>query len=136
MSASEEIQQLVESTLKDNAGVSAIVGGRIYDGAPPAKNRTYPDITFGPSDYTPDDADCIVGREETLQLDCWTRDHGRKAQCKRLVDAVKSALHEANLSLAVNALVSIRVVLVRVMDDPDGLTAHGVVQVTALIEEV
>lgn len=135
MSVSEEVRQLIEDTLKADAQVSALVGSRVYDGAPPIKSRTYPDITFGANDYTPEDYQCIFGRDETFQLDCWTREHGRKAQCRDLVDAVKAALHEADLTLTVNALVRIRVVLVRVFNDPDGLTTHGVVQVTADVEE-
>ena len=135
MSATKEVRQLVETTLKADAGVLAIVSDRVYPKPPPAASRTYPDITFGPVDFTPDDAECITGRSHTLQLDCWSREHGKQDQCSDLVDAVKSALHEADLTLAVNALVQIRVVLVRVFDDPDGLTTHGVVQVTADIEE-
>lgn len=135
MSASGELQDLIQSTLRADAGVSAIVGARVYDVAPAEPSRTYPDITFGSSDLTPEDAECITGREETIQLDCWTRDHGRLKSCRALVDAVKAALHEADLSLSVNALVFIRVVLVRVMRDADGLTGHGVVQVTASVEE-
>lgn len=135
MSASSELQELIETTLRADAGVGAIVGDRIYDEAPPESNRTYPDVTFGTSDFLPDDDECITGRSETIQLDCWTRDHGRLKSCRALVDAVKAALHEADLTLSNNALVFIRVALVRVMRDQDGLTGHGVVQVTASVEE-
>lgn len=94
-----------------------------------------PYISLGASDVVPADADCITARAETVQLDIWHRDQGRNWPCKQTVDAVRTALHGYAGDLATHALVEMRVVLTRVMDDPDGVTCHGVVQVTALIEE-
>lgn len=133
MSVSVSFQDLVLARLNDAAAVTAIVDDRIVDGND--DDLAYPNITFGASDFTPDDADCIRGREETLQLDCWTRDGGKKWPCRKLVDAVKAALHDADGVLSTGALVLMRVDLARVFDDPDGITTHGVVQVTGVIEE-
>lgn len=133
MSVSVELQTLIYDTLVANVAVGALIEDRIYDGAP--SGRTFPCVTFGPSDHVEDDSTCIPARTETVQLDCWSRDQGRMRPCKELADAVKAALHGANLSLAVNALVQIRVDGVRVFMDADGVTAHGVVTVTADIEE-
>jgi hypothetical protein len=133
MSVSVSFQDLVLARLKAAAAVTAIVDDRIVDGND--DGLAYPNITFGASDFTPDDADCIRGREETLQLDCWTREGGKKWPCRKLVDAVKDALHDADGVLTTGALVLMRVDLVRVFDDPDGITTHGVVQVTGIIEE-
>jgi len=133
-SPSLELQTLVGDILKANADVAAIVGDHVYDAMPSSGN--YPCITFGPSDYSPEDADCITARRETLQLDCWVQAQGRLGPAKQLVDAVKAALHHADAELPVNALVSLNVVLSRVFLDPDGVTGHGVVQVGARIEEL
>jgi hypothetical protein len=133
MSVSVSFQDLVLARLKASAAVTNIVGDRIVDGNDDGLD--YPNITFGSSDFTPDDADCIRGREETLQLDCWTREGGKKWPCRQLVDAVKGTLHDGEGALSSGALVLMRVDLVRVFDDPDGITTHGVVQVTAVIEE-
>ncbi len=133
MSVSVAFQDLVLTKLKAASAVTAIVGARIVDGNDDSLD--YPNITFGPSDSTPDDVDCIRGREETLQLDCWTREGGKKWPCRKLVDAVKAALHDADGVLSTGALVLMRVDLVRVFDDPDGITTHGVVQVAGIIEE-
>jgi hypothetical protein len=133
MSASVELQDLVFARLKADSAVGAILGDRIYD-MPPG-GADYPHITFGPSDYAPDDPDCISGRTETLQLDIWHRDQGRLWPCRKTVDAVKDSLHQYTGALATDALVEMRVTLARTTADPDGITAHGVVQVTALIEE-
>ncbi|MEQ8292488.1 MAG: DUF3168 domain-containing protein [Roseovarius sp.] len=136
MSASEELQDLIEATLRADAAVGAIVGNRVYDTAPPVERRTFPDITFGPSDYVPENLECLTAGEETFQLDCWTHDHGRLRSCRVLVKAVKAALHDAELVLATNALIRMQVEFVRVFRDPDGITGHGVVQVTTAVEEV
>lgn len=130
-----EFQDAVLGLLKADAAVSALVGARIWDRMP--ASGTYPCITFGPSDFTPDDAECIVGRRETLQIDCWAQAQGRLWPARELADAVKAVLHEpATLpDLTTHALAEMRVVLVRVFLDADGVTGHGVVQVTGLIEE-
>ena len=135
MSASEELQQLIEDTLRADSSVSAIVGSRVYDTAPPEGRRTFPDITFGASDYVPESLECLVSGDVTFQLDCWTRDHGRLGTCRGLTSAVMRVLHDTELALTTNALIRIQVELVRVFRDPDGLTGHGVVQVTASVEE-
>jgi hypothetical protein len=132
-SPSVEFQDAVLTLLKTDAGVSAIVGARVFDHMPASAD--YPCITMGPSDYSEDDAECIIGRSETLQVDCWVQAKGRLWPCRDLTDAVKKALHLAAPELTTHALVEMRVTLVRVFLDGDGVTAHGVVQVTALIEE-
>ncbi|AYD00024.1 DUF3168 domain-containing protein [Neorhizobium sp. NCHU2750] len=132
MSVSVALQDLALSLLRNSGEVTAIVGDRIVDGN---ADLAFPNITLGLSDFQPDDADCIKARQETLQIDCWTQEAGKKWPCRALVDAVKGALHDAEGELASGALVQIVVSLARIIDDPDGITMHGVVQITALIEE-
>lgn len=135
MSSSEAFQNLVEATLLAAPGVAALVGDRVYEVAPPADRRKYPDVTFGPSDGTDEDADCIDGEEHVLQVDIWDRNFGRKSRLKRVVDAVRSVLHKSELELPdPYALALIEVSRVRILDDPDGITVHGVVSVRAIIE--
>lgn len=133
MSVSVALQDLILVLLKGNADVVDLVGDRIVDGN--VDDLEFPNITMGPSDFVSDDADCITARQETFQIDCWTRQAGKKWPCRQLVDAVKSALHEAEGELESGALVQLTAGLSRVIDDPDGITMHGVVQVTAVIEE-
>ena len=133
MSISVAFQDFIIATLKADPAVSALVADRIYD--EPPSTRTFPYISLGPTDFVTDDADCIDAREETIQIDCWTRANGRKWPCKQIVDAVVNALRDETGELAEGALVSLNIELSRVMDDPDGITAHGIVQVTGLIDE-
>ena len=132
-SPSDELQTAIYAALVADAGVGALVGDAIYDGRPPV----LPDkcITFGPSDYVPDDMDCITGRQETVQIDCWWASNRRLKPVKTLADAVKAALHRAELPLGTHALAFLEVEEVRAFMDADGATGHGVVIVTAMVEE-
>lgn len=137
MSVQAELRKLIRDTLLADASVTALVNG-VWDRAPDEAERfaapklAY--IRFGPSDGVDAGAECIDGEEITIQLDCWSRSVGAIG-CSRIVDAVRKALHDKDLQLSANALVEMQVTLWRIMDDPDGLTTHGVVQVTALVEE-
>lgn len=134
MNSSEELQRLLFVTLTENTAIKALAAG-VYDKIPPAPfadKTAY--ISFGATDSSEDDADCINGQEVTMAIDVWSRAVG-SLECKNLTDLVRKALHRRSLQLNVNALVDVWVVLTRVFRDPDGLTTHGVVQVTAHIEE-
>lgn len=128
-----ELQKLIYETLILDASVSGLIGDRVYDRMP--KSGSYPCVTFGPSDVTPDEVDGINSEEITIQLDVWSQDNGRLRPCKVIVGAIKNVLHNAPLSLPTPyALVEIWVEHAQVMLDPDGATAHGIMTVIAMIE--
>ena len=133
MSASDELQAAIYTRLTTFAPLVALVGTRVHDLPPSPVVAPY--ISFGPSDTVSDDAECITGREETLQIDVWSEALDGYRECKLICDQVKKALHDWNGELTVNALAFIRVQTVRVFRDPDGRTTHGVVTVQAMIEE-
>lgn len=129
-----ELQGLIIATLRGDAAVSALVDG-IYD-RPPADrwagaHKAY--ISLGPSDVLIDDADCVNGETVTAQVDVWSQQPGQ-VECKRICAAVKAALHDRDLVLTDNALVQMTLDLTRIMADPDGITTHGAMQFTAMIE--
>lgn len=129
-----ELQKLLYDTIRTNAPIMAFAGG-VYDRVPtdPYKGKTAY-ISFGPSDVGDGGADCIVAGEHSFQLDVWSKAVGL-VEAKRIVDLIYKALHEQELELTENALAEIRVDFRRVFTDSDGLTTHGVVSVTASIEE-
>ena len=128
MGISSDLQRMVVSRLK--AAVPS-VAGRVYDG--PSETAQMPFISIGPSYFTPDDAECIPGRNETLQVDIWGSSKPNRAAVKDAVDQVYDALHgwEDTAALTMSPL---RVSLVRVMADPQQGIIHGVVQVEAMVE--
>jgi len=133
VSTSQALRKLIFDRLVADTGVHAQVADRIYDNRPNAAN--FPCITFGRSDVVEDDAECITGRVETIQIDCWARDNARLHVVFPIVDAVKRALHLYHAEPAHGALVEMRVSSFPSFMDPDGLTAHGVVTVQAIMEE-
>ena len=128
MGVSSDLQRMVVSRLK--AAVPS-VAGRVYDS--PSETAQMPFISIGPSYFTPDDVECIPGRNETLQVDIWGSSKPKRAAVKDAVDQVYDALHgwQDTAALTMHPL---RVSLVRVMDDPQAGVVHGVVQVEVSIE--
>ncbi len=133
MSAAAELQETIYNALVADADVGALIGDRIYDAMP--SSGSYPCVVFGDSQEVTDDADCYTSEEHFVDLHVWSRDQGRLGPCKIIVSAVKAALHEADLSMDdPYALVEIRVTDTRTFKDQDGITAHGVVSVKALVD--
>jgi hypothetical protein len=138
MSVSAALQKLLYDALRTDAGVSAMVDGRVYDHIPADEQGSvtaaYPHIGFGAYDFVPDDSDCIFSGEHTIQIDIWSRAVG-KVEAKTITDAVRRLLRDYEADMGDFGLVEMRVDLAQVIGDPDGLTSHGILQVTALIEE-
>lgn len=133
MSPGKELWELIFSTLKSDAGVSSLVDA-VYDKIPTSPwrgKKAY--ISRGPFYAVDDGAECIDGQEFTIQIDIWSQNPNRWS-VDEIIAAVRKALHDRDLQLSENALVTMRVSLTRVIDDPDPLTTHGIVQVIALIE--
>ena len=128
MGISSDIQRVIVARLK--SAVPA-VSGRVYDG--PSETAQMPYVSIGPSYFTPDDAECISGRSETLQIDVWGSSKPNRAAVNDAVDQVYAALHGWGDTAALT-MSPLRVSLVRVMDDVQQDIIHGVVQVEAMVE--
>jgi hypothetical protein len=76
-----------------------------------------------------------VGRNETIQLDVWSTDKAGRIEAKRICDLIIRTLNGVEAELEEGYAVDLRVVLAQVIDDPDGITSHGIVQVEALVDE-
>jgi uncharacterized protein DUF3168 len=133
MDADLELQGAIVQALKADPAVAALVGPRVYDTVPSNPPPQFPYISYGPSDMLEDDYDCITGQDISVQINAWSRAVGFP-EVKRISDAVRAALHDADLQLAVNALVMIEHRQSRTMRDPDGLTSHAALDFAAWVE--
>lgn len=141
MDASYELILAAVTKLRATPAVTDLVGTKIYDRVPENQDGTpnvaSPYISMGPSSVLPADYDCVGGEEITIQFDAWSWGGGEaysSVQVRKIADAVKRALHGADLALTNNALVTLEHELTRIMRDPDGITNHAAIQFTATVE--
>lgn len=126
------LQAAVFTALRADSGLDGLIDGRVYDRPP--TGPTFPYITISNSVVNDDGAACIAGEEIFLDLHIWSRSVG-SIEAKQIAAAVKSILDEADLTLDSSAaLVSLHFQSARFLDDPDGLTCHGVLSFVALTE--
>jgi len=92
-----------------------------------------PFISFGPEDAQEDDDECITGTSHQFQIDLFHSQAGM-AELKDQIGRVKRSLHNYPGELTDNALHSIRFIRSSVVQEPDGINYHGVLQFEALIE--
>lgn len=104
----------------------------VFDRADPQQPMPY--IEFGPEDVQEDDDECITGTNHQFQVDLYHSQAGM-SELKEMMGLVKRSLHNYPGELTDNALHSIRFVRNTVLQEPDGINYHGVVQFEALIEE-
>ncbi len=127
MRAGRVLRQIVIARISDQVPE---FGNRVYDKA--TEDVSYPYVTLGPSYWTDSGAECIEARAITLQIDVW-HSASNKGVCEDLTDDVAASLmgwaDEAALTMH-----PLLVSLVRVMDDPDGVSVHGIVQIEAMVE--
>lgn len=139
---SSAFQKLVYETLLAAPAVVAAVDSRIVDRASP--NTRFPFISFGPVDTIIDPSDsCMDLRTEAVQIDVWSASQAGKRACKDLCDLVLAAVLAKTNELGVVAgagtldggeLVELRSVALRIFDEPDGATIHGVITLEGLLD--
>ena len=131
MSPLLELVGAIVPRLKGDGAVSALVAERILDRVP--LSAVFPYASFGSAWEIQDDAECIGGVEIGFRIDVWSRAVGL-AETSRIANAVRRALHNAEMNLAENALVMIEHRRTDTMRDPDGLTTHAALEFMAVIE--
>lgn len=100
------LQKAVVERLAGDPDVSAIIGaGRIFDRLITRAEPPY--LVLGEAmvtDFSTGDSDCS---EHRFEIEAWTKQNGRK-QAIELADAVRAALHDADLALEDAVLINLR----------------------------
>ena len=125
------LQTAIVAALKNDAGVTAIAGERVYDRVPEKKPKPY--VNYGGEQVLPDDVDCIAGFEAFVTLHGWS-DAAGQIEAKRLAGAVRNRLHNTDLAVADHRLHLIEHRGTDYLDDPDGLTTHAVIVFRVLLD--
>ena len=135
--ASLELQGAIVARLKATAVLTAIVGQRIYDDVPVDAHgnvtATFPYVAFGPEQVLPDEYECIPGSEIFVRIDAWSRAAGFP-EVKKIAGAIRKALHNYDLPLLENALVSFEFYRRQIERAPDGKTSQAIVTFRAVVE--
>lgn len=140
--ASLELMMAAVGRLRATPAIVAYVGTRIYDRVPASATgqwtATFPFISNGPTTSVPDDYDCVRGEEITIQFDVWTSGTSGEAydsiQGRKIANLVKRALHDVDLTLASNPLVTLQHVMTRQVGDPNPAIHHFAVMFRATVE--
>ena len=127
MRAGRVLRQIVRARIM--AQVPALAG-KVFDRA--TEGLAYPYATLGPSYWSDSSVQCIEAREITLQIDIW-HNQSNKGVLEDLTDDVAAALSvwADQVALTMHPL---EIDMVRVTDDPDGVSVHGIVIVRAMVE--
>lgn len=131
-SADLELQMAIYARLVADAGVGAIVAGRVFDRVP--VDAIFPYIQLGEAQEITEDLTCLSAQTVYLTLHGWSREVG-SPEVKKLAATVKDALHLAPLVLETWRLVSINHRNTRVFRDQDGLSSHAVIDFAAFVEK-
>ncbi|MEZ0169928.1 DUF3168 domain-containing protein [Microvirga sp. TS319] len=96
MSVEAALQKAIVGALKGDAGVTAVLAGRVYDRVP--AGAVLPYVHIRNIQVVDDGADCIDGGEVYIDLDVWSNAVG-KVEAERGASAVRKALRFATLTL-------------------------------------
>ena len=121
--AQAAVQSAVYGVLVADAGVTALVGARVYDHVP--SNAVFPYLSIGEAEAEPFDDKTKSGMMQALEIHTWSRARGA-TETKDVMAAVAAALHRAGLTVTGHELAWIRFTKSEVMLEDDGLTRHGV----------
>jgi len=129
MSALFSIQSAIHDALSANSGVTALFGDppRIWDRPP--RDAIFPFASYGQtrSETLPDG---LIQHRLTLLV--YSRSGGRE-EAANGVEAIRAALHDADLTLGEGALVNLRVVYADTLKS-DGRTFQGLIRLRAVTE--
>lgn len=115
-----DIQGAIVAAVK--TATSSTVSGRVYDSVP--TSPTFPYVTLGNGDVTPELGEQTNAADITMQIDVWSRGVGF-GEAKTIAKSIISALHDADLTVPNNKNVSILFQTANYLRDPDGLTRHA-----------
>ena len=126
------IQIAVAASLLADAGVSALVGPRVYD-TPPPPPITTPYLTIGDDQVIGDGDGCADGSEVHVTVHAWSSGPMGRLQCKQVLGAVRAVLDD-DLQIAGHVVVDHTFESAHHLRDPDGVGAHAVLTVRYLTE--
>ncbi len=131
MSAERALLAAMREVIMADASVAALAGERIYDEPPP--DAVFPYVTLGRIESRNADTSTAATLEHAVTLHVWSR-YGGRAEALSLISALRTALHNAPLTLEGCRLVLLLSQFADVFRSGDGRTTHGVLRLKAITE--
>lgn len=133
MSAERALAAAMRAAAMADAEVRALLGdpARIYDDPPP--EPVFPYATLGRVESRSADASGASALQHGVTLHVWSR-HGGRSEALDVIDALRSALHDAPLAVEGRRLVFLFAHFADVFRSGDGRTTHAVLRFRALTE--
>lgn len=121
------LQAALFARLKNDATLTGLIGGRVYDEVPEGTTSDY--VTLGDHLSTPDNDLTSFGRETTVTVHVWTRADGMK-RGQTIANRINELLdhQESSLSVAGHDVVAIRQDFDQALRDPDQAWRHHVLR--------
>ncbi|MEO1719247.1 MAG: DUF3168 domain-containing protein [Pseudomonadota bacterium] len=130
--ASWALQRAIHSALVNDATLTGLIGDtRIYDHVP--RGTAYPYVTFGQTTERDWSTGGAEGNEHVVTLAVWSQARGRR-EMQRIIAAIRTALHESDLTINGYRLVNLRHELTETRRETDGDTLRGLVRFRAVTE--
>jgi head-tail adaptor len=131
-SPSHELQAMVVERLKAFAGLTSLVGDRVYDAVPTAAQFPYcPGARSRTSRTMPIASKATISRSRSMP----GRERLAAAKSRRSPSRFALALHEYETELSCQRAGLAGAHVHAVLRDPDGLTSHAVIEFSAFIEQ-
>ena len=128
------LQKGVRAALVADAGVSALIGTRLYD--EPPQNVTFPYARFGGIEPLAFDTDSMEGALVSFTIEAHSRSASGRVEAAQIAEAVKAALHrqEASVTVAGHTLVELIFETFSVTRDGEGRGYTAIVSLQAMLE--
>ncbi len=128
------VQQAIFAALGASAALKALIGDpvRLYDHVP--ESPTFPYVVIGESFFGQWDTKSFDGMDQDIVLHVWSRYRGRK-EAKQIMGAIHDALNKQSLTVTGHNFVLCQFTFGQVLDDPDGLTRHGIARYRVVTHE-
>lgn len=135
--APTETQKTVYEVLSNDAALTLLLGGagKVFDHVP--QNTEYPYISMNIKPWNDRGNHDYEGLETNFQINVWYSENGRgDLKVQQIQKRIDELLHNTNICIEGWNIISLRRVTIDILNEPDGVTKHGVQIYKLLIGEI
>ena len=117
-----QLQKTVFDDLDGDSTLQSLVSD-VHNFVP--QNTTYPYVQVGDDSMADNSTKDLDGNIHSIMIHTWSRYRGDK-EAKEIMARIYELLHNSSLSVSGASLVNARFETSDILNDPDGITKHGV----------